>query len=452
MGALDLFLDLAALSTPPGEERAVADRVIAELRAPRPRRRRGRRGRRGRREHREPLLPPRADRGRHAALPLRAHGHGPAGRADRAGGRGRRRPQRGRDDPRRRQQVGGRGDGRGGPARRGGAASRTPGSSSSSHRRRRSDCAARRRSTARGSSRASATSTTRPGPIGEVILGAPHSSIMQVTFIGQAAHAGMAPEDGRSAIAAAARAIADMRLGRLDEETSANVGTIDGGVARNIVPDRCTFQRARRARTTSAKLADVVQEMLDACAFAAIADRLRGRGEGRAAASRATASASEDEPVRLARAALERTGHEPVYSLSGGGADANVFNMRGLACVNLANGMAEIHSPAGAHRRRRPRGHGRRHARAARGGACRLASGAARSPRCSERHEGLVRARGGRRAVRRLPAADRAGRARRRGARQHAGARARARLGRVRRPLREPDARSRARGGGRART
>src|SRR6266576_397347 len=53
----------------------------------------------------------------------------------------------------------------------------------------------------------------------------------------------------------------------------------------------------------------------------------------------------EDEPVRLARAALERTGHEPSYALSGGGADANVFNLRGLACLNLANGMAEIHSP-----------------------------------------------------------------------------------------------------------
>jgi tripeptide aminopeptidase len=53
----------------------------------------------------------------------------------------------------------------------------------------------------------------------------------------------------------------------------------------------------------------------------------------------------EDEPVRLARAALERTGREPIFSLCGGGADANVFNMRGLACVNLSNGMAEIHSP-----------------------------------------------------------------------------------------------------------
>ena len=106
------------------------------------------------------------------------------------------------------------------------------------------------------------------GPIGEVILGAPHSSILEVTFRGQAAHAGMAPEDGRSAIAAAARAIADMRLGRLDDETSANVGTIGGGVARNIVPDACSFSAEARSHDET-KLADVVQEMLDACSFAA---------------------------------------------------------------------------------------------------------------------------------------------------------------------------------------
>src|SRR5262249_3961681 len=106
------------------------------------------------------------------------------------------------------------------------------------------------------------------GPIGEVILGAPHSSTMEITFRGQAAHAGMVPEEGRSAIAAAARAIADMRLGRLDEETTANVGTITGGTARNIVPDRCTFNAEARSHDET-KLAEVVQEMLDACAFAA---------------------------------------------------------------------------------------------------------------------------------------------------------------------------------------
>src|SRR5204863_2389859 len=96
-------------------------------------------------------------------------------------------------------------------------------------------------------------------PIGEVILGAPFSHSMQVRFHGRAAHSGMYPEEGRSAIAAAARSIADLRLGRLDDETTANVGTIGGGTAGNIVPEWCTFLAEARSHDER-KLADVVQE------------------------------------------------------------------------------------------------------------------------------------------------------------------------------------------------
>ncbi len=181
------------------------------------------------------------------------------------------------------------------------------------------------------------------GPIGEIVLGAPHSVTIEVAFAGQAAHAGMAPEEGRSAIAAAARAIADMRLGRLDDETSANVGVVSGGVARNIVPDRCSFSAEARSHDQGT-LAGVVQEILDACSFAASLTGCDVETEVERG-FHGYRFRRDDEPVRLARAALERTGREPVYALSGGGADANVFNMRGLACVNLANGMAEIHSP-----------------------------------------------------------------------------------------------------------
>src|SRR5581483_5657323 len=93
-----------------------------------------------------------------------------------------------------------------------------------------------------------------------------------------------------------------------------------------------------------AKLADVVQELLDACTFAASLTGCEVETEVERS-YRGYRFRREDEPVRLARAALERAGCEPTFALSGGGADANVFNMRGLACVNLANGMAEIHSP-----------------------------------------------------------------------------------------------------------
>src|SRR4051812_33962911 len=108
-------------------------------------------------------------------------------------------------------------------------------------------------------------------PIGEIILGAPWSQAMEVRFHGRASHSGMFPEEGRSAILAAARAIADLRLGRVDDETTANVGVIDGGTAGNIVPEWCTFVAEARCQDEE-KQKDVVQEMLDAFSFAATAE------------------------------------------------------------------------------------------------------------------------------------------------------------------------------------
>ena len=181
------------------------------------------------------------------------------------------------------------------------------------------------------------------GPVGEVILGAPFQHKLDVTFHGRAAHSGMYPEDGRSAIGAAARAIADLRLGRLDDETTANVGEIRGGTARNIVPERCTFLAEARAHDER-KLGDLVQEMLETITFAAQLGECDVEVKSEASA-RGYRFRREDEAVRLAASAFERCGVPTSYGLSGGGADANVFNERGLECVNLANGMTDIHTP-----------------------------------------------------------------------------------------------------------
>jgi tripeptide aminopeptidase len=181
------------------------------------------------------------------------------------------------------------------------------------------------------------------GPVGRVVSAAPYARKMQFVLKGRSAHAGIAPEEGRSAIYAAARAIADLRLGRIDEETTTNVGTIRGGTAGNVVPDRCRVRAEARSRNAG-KLADVVQEILDSFAFAAAAvecelettvdedyDGYRFRG---------------DEPVfALARRALERAGFEARPVEVGGGSDANVFNARGVPCVNIANGMENVHTP-----------------------------------------------------------------------------------------------------------
>jgi tripeptide aminopeptidase len=180
-------------------------------------------------------------------------------------------------------------------------------------------------------------------PIGEVILGAPSGQRVEVSFHGRAAHAGIVPEEGRSAIAAAARAIAEMPLGRIDEETTANVGLISGGTAVNVVPEWCTLRAEARSHDEG-KLADQVQAMQDAISFAAgIADCAAETTMERIYSS--YRFRRDDLAVRLAADALARVGFEPSYTLSGGAADANVFNARGLSCVNLANGMAEIHTP-----------------------------------------------------------------------------------------------------------
>ena len=180
-------------------------------------------------------------------------------------------------------------------------------------------------------------------PIGEIVLGAPHARTLEARFHGRAAHAGMYPEEGRSAIQAAARAIADLRLGRIDGTSSTNVGLIEGGTARNVVPEWCVLQAEVRSHDPRT-LAALMQEMIEVCAYAAtvsdctVETRLSEQFEG-------YRLRPDDLAVQLARAGLRRAGFEPREALSGGGADANVFNEAGLPCVNLANGMADIHTP-----------------------------------------------------------------------------------------------------------
>jgi tripeptide aminopeptidase len=180
------------------------------------------------------------------------------------------------------------------------------------------------------------------GAVGEVVVAAPSGRAIDVVFTGRPAHAGINPEDGRSAIVAAARAISDLRLGRIDEETTANAGLIRGGSALNVVPASCSLAVEARSRNER-KLAELVQEMLDSFSFAAsvsecevettVEDKYRGYR-----------LVDDDPALALARTALGRAGFEPRAVEVGGGADANVFNERGLHCVNIANGMTDVHT------------------------------------------------------------------------------------------------------------
>jgi tripeptide aminopeptidase len=181
------------------------------------------------------------------------------------------------------------------------------------------------------------------GPIGSVVASAPSLHKIVATFLGRAAHAGIAPEAGRSAIDAAARAIARMPLGRIDPETTANIGTIEGGTATNVVAERCELIAEARSLDERA-LSVQLTAMLDALTWAASECEvdLETRVDREFAAYRL----ADDEPqVAMAVRVLESLGHAPLLVASGGGSDVNALIRNGFPAVNLCNGMIDIHTP-----------------------------------------------------------------------------------------------------------
>jgi tripeptide aminopeptidase len=178
--------------------------------------------------------------------------------------------------------------------------------------------------------------------IGNVVLAAPSQQSFRITFRGRPAHSGIEPELGRSAILAAARMIAAMPHGRIDAETTTNAGLIEGGVAGNIVPPSCVVWAEARSRVPD-RLDEVTHAIIHAANQAADATEceveVRVNSEYRGYRLRPSAA-----PVVLVCDALRGAGYEPAFIESGGGADANVFNAAGITCVNVCNGMAAIHT------------------------------------------------------------------------------------------------------------
>jgi tripeptide aminopeptidase len=180
-------------------------------------------------------------------------------------------------------------------------------------------------------------------PIGGIVVAAPTYDQIIAVFHGRAAHAGIRPEEGRSAILAAARAIAAMRLGRLDEETTANVGTIAGGTATNVVPERCRLEAEVRS-LDDARAAVVVTELVDHLQDAANEAEcdLDVTVERQFQGYRSKPGAPH---IVAAGRALEAAGYQPQHIVTGGGSDANAFQAAGLPCANLADGTQRNHEP-----------------------------------------------------------------------------------------------------------
>ncbi len=180
-------------------------------------------------------------------------------------------------------------------------------------------------------------------PVASIVVSAPYHESIKVEILGRAAHAGVEPEKGISAIVAASNAIAKMKLGRIDFETTANIGVIEGGKARNIVPDRCVVRGEARSRNES-KLAEQVQHMIslfteEAGSIGAVANVETTREYS---GFRFT---KDDEVVQLAAEAARRVGIEPELQDGGGGSDANVFNEVGIPSVVLGVGYHNPHTP-----------------------------------------------------------------------------------------------------------
>jgi tripeptide aminopeptidase len=179
--------------------------------------------------------------------------------------------------------------------------------------------------------------------VGCVFTRAPGANAIEAIIHGRAAHAGMAPERGTNAIKVAAEAIAAMRLGRLDDETTANIGLIEGGRAVNIVPDLVRLRGEARSHD-AAKLAAQTAHM-QACFEEAARRHPGARAEVRVVSEYHAMAIPDDAPImRLVVAAAARTGRTITSAGMGGGCDANILNRRGFEVVNLGTGMRDIHT------------------------------------------------------------------------------------------------------------
>ncbi|MBA9088561.1 tripeptide aminopeptidase [Fontibacillus solani] len=180
------------------------------------------------------------------------------------------------------------------------------------------------------------------GEVGTICTSSPSRAQIDIEIFGKSAHAGVNPEDGISAIQVAGKIISRMNLGRIDEETTANIGKFEGGGATNIVPDYVKLYAEARS-TNQDKLNKQVQEMKDAVEL--VCKEYGTRGEFQSVVAYPSFHFSDDDEVFVkAKKAARQLGLSGDTFSSGGGSDANNFNGLGVPTVNLAVGYEDIHT------------------------------------------------------------------------------------------------------------
>ncbi|UVI32319.1 M20/M25/M40 family metallo-hydrolase [Paenibacillus spongiae] len=180
------------------------------------------------------------------------------------------------------------------------------------------------------------------GEVGDIAVAAPSQAKITIKIHGKSAHAGVNPEKGISAIQVAAKAIARMPLGRIDHETTANIGRFEGGGATNIVCDFVKLDAEARS-IAGDKLDRQIAAMRQAVEAVAAEYGAEADFESQIVYP-AYAYEDEDPVVELAKAAIASIGCTPRTFHSGGGSDANIFNGLGVPTVNLAIGYEHIHT------------------------------------------------------------------------------------------------------------
>lgn len=180
------------------------------------------------------------------------------------------------------------------------------------------------------------------GPIGTIVNAAPGQQKIVAVIKGRPAHAGLAPEEGISAIQVAAEAINQMKLLRIDEETTANIGVVQGGNATNIVMPEIKIVAEARSLNDN-KLAAQVTHMIET--FQSVAEKHGAKVEIDSTRAYNAFVIPDDNPhVASVKAAFTATGINPYTKRTGGGSDANNFNAKGLTTVNVSTGMAKVHT------------------------------------------------------------------------------------------------------------
>ncbi|SJZ61867.1 M20/M25/M40 family metallo-hydrolase [Selenihalanaerobacter shriftii] len=180
------------------------------------------------------------------------------------------------------------------------------------------------------------------GPVDKIIVSAPTEKDFDIEITGKAAHAGVEPEKGISAIEVGCDIITQLKLGKIDEETTANIGVIEGGEATNIVADKLSIKGEARSRDEE-KLEQIITEIQDICS------KKEEEWEAKIELNITKAYSNfkltkEDEVVKVAMQSLKDIGLDPKLRPRGGGSDANIFNEKGIPTVNLGIGVKNDHT------------------------------------------------------------------------------------------------------------